>query len=235
MSEQLPLAISTPEEMRFADFLPTRSTRLAVNELKKFAKIRSESVIFLYGEVGTGKTHLLQATCHALMERGELPVYLSLAQPRLTPQALDRLEYQGTVCLDNLDAVIGNRQWEEALFHFYNRCQEQKTQCLLAARHAPGHLDCVLPDLKSRLSHGLALPLAPLTDAEKIYVLQQKSRLRGMELSMDAGSYLIRHICNDMKTLLSHLQTLDRVALIKQRKLTVPFIRSVLLLDEVSS
>ena len=228
MNEQMPLPISSREETKFNDFLPTRSTRLVIDELQKFIRKRSERVLFIGGESGSGKSHLLHATCHALMKQGELPVYLSLKQPYLSPAAFDNLEHQRVVCLDDLDSIIGQKQWEETLFHFYNRCHEQKTQLLIAARKPAAKLKFFLADLQSRLCHGLTLTIDPLTDAEKIYVLQQKAYQRGIDLSMDAGGYLLRHISTEMKTLINCLEKLDEATLIKQRKLTIPFMKSVL-------
>jgi DnaA-homolog protein len=228
VNEQLPLPISSREESKFSDFLPTRSTRLVIDELHRFIRQESERVIFLSGECGSGKSHLLHATCHALMESGELPVYLSLSQPYLNTAAFDDLEYQGVVCLDDLDSIIGQENWEETLFHFYNRCQEQKTRLLVAARKPAAKLDFVLPDLQSRLCHGLTLTLKPLSDAEKIYVLQQTAHKRGIELTIDAGGYLLRHASKDMATLMNYLEELDKANLIRQRKLTIPFIKSTL-------
>lgn len=228
MNEQLPLAIASREETKFSDFLPTRSTRLIIKELQRFVRRESERVIVLSGESGSGKSHLLHATCHALMERGELPVYLSLSQPYLNTAAFTDLEYQGVVCLDDLDAIIGQQHWEETLFHFYNRCQEHKTQLLVAASSPAAKLPFALPDLQSRLCHGLTLTIHPLTDAEKIYVLQQKAHQRGMEFSVEAGGYLLRHASDDMNKLMEYLEELDQATLIKQRKLTIPFIKSAL-------
>ena len=68
MNEQLPLAIASREETKFSDFLPTRSTRLIIKELQRFVRRESERVIVLSGESGSGKSHLLHATCHALMD-----------------------------------------------------------------------------------------------------------------------------------------------------------------------
>jgi DnaA-homolog protein len=230
VNEQLPLALSSRAETKFSDFLPTRSTRLAIDELNKFIRRRSERVLFLCGDTGSGKSHLLHATCHALMEQGELPVYLSLKQPYLSTAAFDNLEHQRVVCIDDLDHIVGQKQWEEALFHFYNRCHEQKTQLLIAARKPAAKLTFVLADLQSRLCHGLTLTIDPLTDAEKIYVLQQKAHQRGIELSVDAGSYLLRHASTEIKTLIDYLEKLDKETLVKQRKLTIPFMKSVLTL-----
>lgn len=228
MNEQLPLAFSSREESKFSDFLPTRSTRLVIEELRRFTRKESERVIFLCGESGSGKTHLLHAACHSLMAQGELPVYLSLQQSYLNPAAFDNLEYHGVVCLDDLESILGQEGFEETLFHFYNRCQEQKTQLLIAARKPASKLNFLLPDLQSRLYHGLTLTLDPLTDAEKIYVLQQKAHQRGIEFTIDAGAYLVRHASKDMTTLMNYLEELDKATLIKQRKLTIPFIKSVL-------
>jgi DnaA family protein len=228
VNEQLPLILASREEAKFSDFLPTRSTRLIIEELNRFIRRESERVIVLSGESGSGKSHLLHATCHALMEHGELPVYLSLGQPYLHTEAFDNLEYQGVICLDDLDAIVGQQDWEETLFHFYNRCQEQKTQLLIAASLPAAKLSFALPDLQSRLCHGLTLTIHPLTDAEKIYVLQQKAHQRGMEFSVDAGGYLLRHASKDMNNLMSYLEKLDQATLIEQRKLTIPFIKSVL-------
>lgn len=230
VNEQLPLAIALRSDVTFDDFIITPANKLIVKQLQAFAN-GNEQFVFLAGPKSCGKTHLIHASCHRIMEQGELPIYLSLDQPQLAPAALQKLELQKFVCLDHIDSVLGYNDWEEALFHFYNRAQENKTKLLLSAATTPPQLDCQLADLKSRLCHGLTLTLTAPNDRDKLHILKLHADKRGMELPYDVSRFLLRHSNRDLTELVNQLDKLDQATLVKQRKLTIPFIKSVLTID----
>ena len=92
----------------------------------------------------------------------------------------------------------------------------------------PKQLNCVLPDLQSRLAWGLTLEIKNLTDQEKIGVLQLRATFRGFQLSDDVASYLIHHCSRNMRDLFALLEKLDQASLIAKRKITIPFVKRVI-------
>ena len=132
------------------------------------------------------------------------------------------------VCLDDVDALAGERRWEEALFHLYNRIRERGACLVVSCASAPARLQLSLPDLGSRLSWGLVYQLRALDDDQRLLALQLRARQRGCDMPDETGRYLLRRLPRDMPALFDLLDRLDDASLVAQRKLTVPFVKSVL-------
>ena len=225
---QLPLGLKLRDDAILDNFF-IGSNEQIVEALKAFISRQSEQFIYCYGEPGVGRTHLLQACCHAASEKNETIFYLPLSNyAEFSPAIFDDMEQQRYVCIDDIDAIVGNHAWEEALFHFYNRARENQVSLLVSAKKAPQQLSCVLPDLQSRLTWGLVLEIKSLTDEEKIDALKMRAALRGFSVSTEVGNYLIRHYPRHMHDLFAVLEALDQASLAAKRRLTIPFVRSVM-------
>lgn len=218
MGLQMPLALKLRDDATFANFYPGENVAVLA-QLQTF----SEVFIYLCGPKGSGRTHLLQACCHALPAGQSL--YLDLKDPSLTPEILINFEYFNQICIDNIDKVIGQMDWDVALFHFYNRVRDRGGRLLMASECVPLALDCQLPDLQSRLCGGLLLTLQALTDEDKVRALQVRAQHRGLTLSAEAGRFLINHYPRDMNALFTSLEVLDQAAWVAKRPLTIPFIK----------
>lgn len=225
MSGQLPLQIRFRDDSTFAGFEPGRNAE-AVHYLQTgFAAGQS---VYLWGGAGTGKTHLLESVCRLAAARGESAVYLPLRQRAdLAPDLLDGLEALALVCVDDIDAIAGEADWEAALFHLFNRVRAGGGRIAIAGAASPRALGLGLPDLATRLSWGLVFQLQPLLDDEKARVLRQRARARGMEMPEAVARYLLQRHARDMGALFELLERLDRASLAAQRRLTVPFVREV--------
>jgi DnaA family protein len=99
---------------------------------------------------------------------------------------------------------------------------------LLAARTAAAAAGFALPDLASRAAGAIAYRLQPLADDDRVSALLGHAAARGLELERSAAEYLLHRVNRDMAELGRWLDRLDRASLIEQRKLTIPFIRSLL-------
>jgi len=127
-----------------------------------------------------------------------------------------------------MDAIAGQGQWEEAVFHLYNQIREQGGGLVVSSHSAPAHLQLCLPDLRSRLGWGLMYQLKSLDDRQRLQALQLRAQQRGCEMPDETGRYLMRRLPRDMPVLFDLLDQLDEASLVAQRKLTVPFVKSVL-------
>ncbi len=225
MSQQLALAVKLRTGTTFRNFLKgyNEATVLA---LQAVAHNRGEQFIFLCGPKSSGRSHLLQACCQAQHETQAF--YLSLAEPNLEPCVLHELEAFSLVCLDDIDAVLGKKLWEEALLHFYNESRANQHRLIVASEVLPQHAHCVFADLRSRLQWGLTLQLKLLTDEQKIVALQMHAQERGLFLDNETAQYLLRHTSRDMQQLMQSLVKLDEASLAEKRRLTIPFVKQVL-------
>jgi len=224
---QLPLGVRIPDRALFSSFLSARN-RQAVTHLQALARGEASGTVWVCGAEGSGKTHLLQATCVAaseVMRAGYVP--LTQLAP-LGVDALEGLRQLDCVCLDDLGTVIGQGYWERALFGLFRELEERGARLVVSALEPPALLQWALPDLGSRFGASAVFQLRGLDESEQLEALALRARLRGFELPEETARYLQRRSPRDMRTLYELLDTLDEASLAAQRRLTVPFIRSVL-------
>jgi DnaA-homolog protein len=224
---QLPLAVRLPDRAAFASFLPGGNTE-ALRHLQLLAGTAAGGLTWLCGPSGSGKTHLLQAVCAAASEQWRAG-YVPLADVApLGVGVLEGLPQLECLCLDDVDRLAGQADWERGIFGLLREREESNGRLLLAAQAPPRLVPWQLPDLASRCAAATVLQLRPLSDAEQHAALQLRARLRGVELPDETLQWLQRRFPRDMRTLYELLDTLDEAALAAQRRLTVPFIREVL-------
>jgi DnaA-homolog protein len=227
-ARQLILDVTLPEGSAFESF-HTGENALAVDSLRALALGRGETQIYLYGEAGSGKTHLLQAVCHEAASQGRRAAYLPHALlTRAGVQVLDGLESLELVCLDGVGGLAGTADGETALFNLINCARSMGTQLVLSDRLPPRGLPTALADLASRLVWGPVYQLIPLGDAAKCAVLVDRAQRRGFELPREVAEYLLRTCPRDLSSLLEQLGRLERASLSNQRRVTLRFARSVL-------
>ena len=224
--QQLTLSVNLRDDATLDNFLARPGTETLLRTLRQLGD-GEEALIYLHGGRGSGKSHLLQACCHRASGSA---LYLPLAELAANPpgEVLAGVHDMGLVCLDDLDAVAGDRAWELALFDLYNRARESGAQLLVAAACAPRVLALDLEDLRSRLSWGMVYYLAPCDDKQKKAILQYRAERRGLSLPDEVANYLVSRAPRDMDPLLSLLERLDRASLEQQRALSIPFVKQTL-------
>jgi DnaA family protein len=219
--KQLPLAVRLRSEAIFESFSPGLNAEL-------IAALRSPNVtaLWLWGNHGSGKTHLLQAVCAAAGDAAAyLPLHRSLALP---PEALIGFEQCRVLCLDDVDAVAGDPAWERALFRLFNEGAELQTRLVFASSSPPRQLNWTLNDWRSRARACVVYQLRDLDEAGRVDALQRRAAQRGLQLPQETSEYLLRRLPRDLASLLDVLDQLDEASLVAQRRLTVPFIRDAL-------
>jgi DnaA family protein len=231
--EQLALNLRLRDASSFENYFVARN-REAVECLQRAvqrlgsAPLAPASWLFLWGEPGTGKTHLLEAACRAAQEQGQSPLYVPLADKAdITPALLEDIEQVPLVCVDDVDAIAGDAAWEAALFALYERLRAHDGMLVLAARTGPVAIGLKLADLATRLAAGLVYQLQPLSDAEKIAALRLRAQRRGLQMTEEVANYLLTRFPRDMHSLFALLDRLDTATLAAQRRLTIPFLRSL--------
>ncbi len=222
MSSQIPLPFGKFDRFNFDLYWPGPNLQ-AVSYLQQTIGQSPGNNIYLWGDHGTGKSHLLQATCTLAASRQKKVVYIPLMEKtQMAPEVLHGMESLDLVCIDDIDEVAGDTQWELALFNLYNRLAALQNTMIVSARTSPGGLTLHLADLKSRLAAGVTWHLSNLDEKDRLLALQERARLRGFDLSDEVMDYLSRRVARDMHTLFSWLDRLDQATLISKKKADSP-------------
>jgi DnaA family protein len=214
-TSQLTLDLLQPLHPSLDNFV-TGSNREAIEALRRAARgAPPDRIIYLWGEPGCGRTHLL---C-ALADAPGAYAWSPSSKP----------DEPGLALVDDVDRLDAAAQ--VALFNRLNAVRAQhNAACVVTGAAAPARLP-LREDLRTRLAWGLAYHLHALTDTEKADALATHAASRGVQMSAEVIPYLLTHLPRDMRTLVAALDALDAYALARKRPLTVPLVRDGLQMD----
>lgn len=231
VSQQLTLNIGLRDGFRFESFyvVPQSENAETLEILKHFITSRDSQQNILWGEAHSGKTHLLQACCATEADVHPSVSYIPLKDlASLGTEVFSGLSFSQLIVLDDIDLVIGDKEWEIAMFNLINTCRESGQRLLLSSTQNPRMLDCLLPDLASRLIWGGSYKLHALTDEDKPKALQARAEQRGFKLTDRVIEYLYRRYPRDIESLMELLDTLDKESLREKAVITIPFLQKIL-------
>ncbi len=229
MYTQLTLDIALKDSFTFDNFVAGEN-QLLVDLLKNN---HIEKQVYLWGAHNTGKTHLLQALCQyhadAHANKNIKLSYLPLKQLiDFSPEIFQGQETMDICCIDDVQLLQKKADWQEALFDLINRVRASETRLIFSANQPPAEISIELKDLISRLQWGPVFKLNELSDSEKCMALQQRAQCRGFDLDDKVATYLLNNCNREIADLFSVLDTLDKAQLQQHRRLTIPFVKSVL-------
>jgi DnaA-homolog protein len=221
MMQQLLLQLAPPPPPTLNNYVPGRNGA-ALQALRDLARgAGGERFVYLWGEPGSGRTHLLRGLAQAASTRKAQ--YLSGA-PSIYLEN-DSLGDDQVIAVDDVQDLPAGDQIE--LFNLYNRVRAGAGALVASGDAAPAQL-ALRADLRSRLAWGLAFQLHPLSDAEKAAALREHARGRALDLREDVIAYLLKHARRDMASLIGILDALDRYSLEQKRPVTLPLVRDAL-------
>ena len=210
--------------MTFESF-HSSSNKVVIDSIKD----DKNKLLWIAGLKGSGKTHILQATINYMDNGINRLLYLPMRESKdFTPDILDNLDQFDLVAIDDIENVIGDFSWEEQLLILYEELIHTKSRILISSSDTPQGLSFKLPDLASRFSLGLVDQLKPMNEEQMIEAISLHAKVRGFNLPQDVAKYLISRVPRDVSVLVDIIKLLDYESLSKQRKLTIPFIKTVL-------
>jgi len=196
--KQLALGISPPPRPSLDNFVAGGNSELLARLRDFQAGHFPEAVLYLWGEAGCGKTHLLQSCRGAQAD----------------PSIVDDVQ--------RLDEAAQIR-----LFNAINEARQSGGTVLAAGTAPPAQLS-LREDLKSRLAWGLVYQVRILSDEERADYLRGEAARRGMPLPEEVTAYLLTRMRRDLRSLAAVLDRLDRFSLESKRPITLPLVREAL-------
>ena len=224
--KQLALILAPPAAPTLDNFSPGRNAELLTLLGNLVAGRSAERCIYLWGDTGSGRSHLLRAAIAGLNAAGLVCLHVSRGEPIPAPAAELR-----AVAVDDVESLDARNQ--RAFFILYNQLRE-RSGIVLAAGDAPPARLKLRPELVTRLGWGLVYQLQALTDDEKALALKRHAASRSFNLPDGVIDYLLHHLRRDLPSLMSILDALDRHSLEAKRPITLPLLKELLSTEDVS-
>jgi DnaA-homolog protein len=212
---QLLLDISPGRQPSLDNFVVGRNLELLSALRHAMAGSSSERCFYLWGEAGSGKSHLLQACVLAALDEDHSATYAHGSVPNCA----------AVVAVDDVETLDDAAQI--GLFNLYNQMRDSGGMLLVSGKESPLHLK-LRDDLRTRLGWGLVYQVHVLSDEEKAQALTQHAHESGFVLPVEVTQYLLRHGRRDLTSLIAVLDALDEHSLRLHRAPSVPLLKEIL-------
>ena len=231
-SAQVPLSLVMSRGRRFENFEATPENAELVEAVRRVAVERTPDRVLISGDAGSGKSHLLESASATASAGGEAVAFVPMREWCSQPvDAVRGLGRSGLLCIDDIDAIAGDREWEEALLALVEAAASRRTRVLVSAGRSPFRIPFALADLRSRLSAATVYRLREMDDESRARALRRHASGRGIEIPDDVVGYVLARHRRDMPSLVALLDRLDYHSMAHQRRLTVPFVRGLIETD----
>lgn len=236
MNQQTIIPIDIEGDTSLESFYSNRNQPLIAQLKNLLAGTRAKRVLYLWGESGSGKTHLLNAFCTVAQKAGMKSLYVSLKQEsgqhggqsgwRL--EKLSVVDKNTLVCIDDLQQIVDSEPGQKQIFSLYERISSGIGAVVVSGTSPLNAIGIALKDLESRLSSGGTFNIYALNDDEKRSALKLRAAQRGFALDDNVVCFIMSRYQRDTKSLFSLLDKLDSASLQKHRKITIPFVKTLI-------
>ncbi|MCF7520774.1 DnaA regulatory inactivator Hda [Neisseria sp. ZJ106] len=220
---QLILDFDTHDYPSFDKFLGTSNAELVYVLQRQYSQF-----LYVWGEEGSGKSHLLQAWVAQALDAGKAAVYVDAAAMPFTEAAFDA-EY---IAIDQVERL--DHEEQALLFAIFNRFRNSGKGCLLLSSEFTPQQLIIREDLRTRMAYCLVYEVKPLTDQEKIDALVSMAAAKQVGIDAEIFEYLLKHWRRDMDSLVKMLDTLDDYAVMIGKRMTLPLLRQLLKQQETA-
>lgn len=222
----LPLTLAY--EPRLEEFIGAGNAQLVQQLQQCVSQKLSLNALFIHGDAASGKSYLLQASCEQAKRLGRKAYYFHANEAPWRTIDISELADDVLLCVDDIDLIAQDEAAQQQLLHWYEYLLPRAGQLIVSASVNLSELNLSLQDLQSRLSIGGAWQIQALTDSEKQDVLKAVAKQRGIELDDGVVKYLLTHYSRDIGRQIALFNRLDNAALTQKKRLTIPFIKSMI-------
>ena len=199
----------------FANFIEGKSNEFASAAAKRVAENPSLSYnpLFLYGGVGLGKTHLLQAIGHEIQRsRPHLRVLYLVAEQFVNelinsirfdrmPAFRERYRTIDVLMIDDVQFIANKERTQEEFFHTFNTLYTSQKQIILTSDSSPRNIPTLEERLRSRFEWGLIADIQPPDLETKVAILQGKAAIEGVQLPEEVAEFIAQQVKSNIREL----------------------------------
>ncbi len=224
----------------FSSFVVGESNKLAYSVSDAISKQPGElyNPLFIYGGVGLGKTHLMQAIGNELTKEGKSIIYNTFEQfmnrytANLRTKTMDRFRDYYRKCdvllIDDIQFISRKEQTQDEFFHTFNELHSLKKQIVIASDRAPKKIAGLVDRLKSRFEWGMLVSINPPELETKIAIIKKKSQLDGIRLEDEVINYLASKLGNNIRELEGTIIKLNAMSSLLRQKITLEFTKNAI-------
>ena len=225
--------MNKPEQLIFPWIKKSRATldHFYLDDLNLYAKdvLLKQDDLFLYGIAGTGKSFLLQSLCNYYTDNKKTSLYIPLNEVKeYESNFMDSLEELDLICIDEVDSIAGDDNWEVAIFNLINNCLITKCRLIFCSRLNPSSINFNLKDLFSRIKRIDHVELFPVREHNLRDALKFITNLRSLEMGDSEIDYLMTHSTRSVTNILEIIEELDQLSLKLKRRITIPLIKELI-------
>ena len=224
----------------FESFIVGSSNQFAYTTAKSVAEKPGlqYNPLFLYGGVGLGKTHLLQAIGNYQIAEGKKVIYTTLEQfmnkyiSHVKSQTMDHFREHFRKCdlllIDDIQFLSRKEQTQEEFFHTFNELYQAKKQIVITSDRQPNKIAGLVDRLKSRFEWGLMADIQPPELETKIAIIEKKCELDGIKLDTEIIHYIATHMGDNIREIEGTLIKLNAMSSMLNQDITLEFTKTAI-------
>lgn len=224
--------ISTEDQLGFEEFNIDKETNLnpkynfnnfIIGSFNELAQAAGQAVIkslgttynplFIYGGVGLGKTHLLQAIGNEVVKKHPSKKIKYLSSEKYTSELVDAISKKGMesfkdkyrkidlLIIDDIHFIAGKEKTQEEFFHTFNALYQQNKQIIISSDRPPKAIATLEDRLRSRFGGGMIADITPPDTETRIAILKSKAKEKGLDVSNKVLEYIANNIQNNIREL----------------------------------
>ena len=228
--KQLIFPFQINQKASFDSFFCSPDNQNLMTRLADIVSSPDTSEIIIHGEEGSGKSFLMQAICNELSSAEKQFAFIPMKKAfNMGVEIFQNLGSLDAVCIDDLQLILANQDWETALFNLINECQQSNCSLMLSLGGTqPLDESVILPDLLSRIKRMEFIALHAVQDEffnQAINFVAQQLDIKIEEAELE---FLLKHQTRIFSLLVENIITLDNQAASLKRKITIPLIKETL-------
>tara|TARA_X000000368_G_scaffold320379_1_gene257617 strand:+ start:723 stop:1412 length:690 start_codon:yes stop_codon:yes gene_type:complete len=190
---------------------------------------KKNSHIYICGEKSSGKSHLLHSACNYFGEKNKNCVYFPLNNfKNFKNDILNGFEEYDLVCIDDIDCIYGDKEWEYSLFILLNRILDSSKKIIFTSTTSLVLDKIKLKDLKSRISWGLIFMINKPSDSTKEKILQNIILEKEYNISLDVINHLLKKKNRDITSLINLVHKTGNYSLSVNKKIGIKNLNAII-------